>query len=300
MKKFMPYRDFLIFIFCLTGTASVFADTLILKDGSRIEGTVVDRKDNKISVQTRYGLLQFDKDFVEQEIPTASSTPAVTYSPSANASGTPTMLYHGFRFSFDVYGKGNAYDTIKNTFESNVRALGATFGHAEGQFDINSTGVGLTAGYVFTAKTEGSLEHGPQIQLLDAPDAKLKLRVTDASQTTLYANESDVIHTGMWRLTWQFGVPVKLSETICFIPRFDVGALFGKIYFDNDSTSETWNGMTFSLAPSLLIGKPRNERGAHFELGASYTYIPPKDASDNFDKFEWTAIGMHAGALWMF
>ncbi len=56
----------------------------------------------------------------------------------------------------------------------------ATFGHAEGQSDIDSTGVGLTAGYVFTAKTEATLEHGPQIQFLAAPDAKLKLRVTDA------------------------------------------------------------------------------------------------------------------------
>ncbi len=77
-------------------------------------------------------------------------------------------------------------------------------------------------------------------------------------------NESDVIHTNMWRVTWQFGVPMKLSEAVYFIPRIDAGALFGKIYFENDSTKETWNGMTFSFGPFAINRKTAQRTGRSF------------------------------------
>lgn len=216
------------------------------------------------------------------------------------ANETPT--YHqGFRFGLEIYGKTNAYDTIKDTFESNVKFLGAQYGHAEGEFNVSSLGLGLTAGYVFAAPTENTLEHGPQVQFIAAPSVDVKLRVTNANQSVVYADQKDTILTSMWRLTWQFGVPIKLQEHLYFIPRADAGVLLGKMYLKNDSSSEqTWSGMTFSLAPSLLLGKSRNEKGAHFEVGASYTYIPPKKQSDSFDEFSWNALGVNAGFLWLF
>jgi hypothetical protein len=271
---------------------------IFLKDGTQIDGTILKTENNTVFIETRYGVLQFDKDFIKQ----VSSAPEPESNAPQGMEGRSAGSFRprqGFRFSVDMYGQGNAYKTIKNTFETNLRDLAAAFGHAEGSFDVEPAGVGLTAGFVFLAPKDQTLEHGPQVQFLSAPDVKLKLRVTDASGSTVYADESDTVHANMWRLTWMFGVPVKIADNIYFMPRADVGALFGKIYFENDAAKQTWSGMTFSLSPSLLIGKPRSESGAHFEVGASYTYIPTKAGSESFDTFEWSALGIHLGALWM-
>jgi hypothetical protein len=72
----------------LAAAASVRADEIRLKDGSKIVGTIVDFQDDSFKVQTAYGFAMVRKDSIAQIIPTEpgkSSESAKTGSPAAPA-----------------------------------------------------------------------------------------------------------------------------------------------------------------------------------------------------------------------
>jgi hypothetical protein len=293
-----PPRLRIAFFFTIALVSGAAADTIHLKDGSEIQGTIEGVKGNRVSIQTHYGVLVIDKDFIdENSTPTISATPQVRYDAPAGPGGAPALRYRAFRFSFDLYGRGNAYSTIQNTFESNIRAVNAVVGPTEGSFNVDAVGAGLTAGLVFSAPGSQLLEHGPQVQFLSAPAAKFSVHIMGPYGDV---TDHDTIRTNIWRLTYQIGVPLRLTDTIYLVPQFDAGMLFGKMSYESASGEDSWNGFTFAVRPTLRLGKPLGQSGAHFEIGADYVHVPPKEASDNFDTFEWAAFGAHIGCLWIF
>jgi hypothetical protein len=77
-----------VFGLLLAAAASVRADEIRLKDGSKIVGTIVDFQDDSFKVQTAYGFAMVRKDSIAQIIPTEpgkSSESAKTGSPAAPA-----------------------------------------------------------------------------------------------------------------------------------------------------------------------------------------------------------------------
>src|SRR5271170_4708565 len=85
----MKYRSFVVLSFLLLA-ASVRADEIRLKDGSKIMGTIVGYEGDSFKVQTSYGFAMIRKDSIAEIIPTEAKKPSVSSAtpPSSADKGT--------------------------------------------------------------------------------------------------------------------------------------------------------------------------------------------------------------------
>lgn len=286
MEKKMRLINIAVFLLLATVSAEIAeAQTVTLKDGSKVEGTLTGEEGDKFIFETASGVRKFDKDFVVN-IAFDRQPTEVTYDIATTGTPTPKIIWNGLRLNFDFYLKGDAYKDMKNNFDF-YRIVFAE----SGEFNVVDNAHGFTLGYIRRGADNSAIENGPQFQYIWAPDAKMQL-------TNFTSQATNTIKTEMMRFTWHVGLPTPLTRSLTFLTKLDAGWLYGKMHETADSAHQNWNGGTFSVSPCMQLGSQKS--AGRFEIGASYTYIPQKSSNPDFETFNWTAFGYHIGGLWLF
>lgn len=275
----------------------VLSETIILKDGSTVNGKLIKTEGGKVFVETEVGVLPFELSFIqsirnENAVPTNTNSSTIRPNGMKNFNKPKKDNLPGPRMisSFDVYFGGDPYSEISKSVDENIAAINNFYSNdISGGLDAEDVGWGLRLGLLWNDhKKKNTFEWGPVANFIFPPTAKLNLRETSTyySIEESYRFTSYIITGGM-----ELGKSFSLNEILDFRMAVDLSYASGNITFDDDQ-SDSWTGVAWMFNPSFRIHGPL--RNSSFDVGLRYIDLPKKKA-DNFAEFDWNPVSLYLG-----
>lgn len=288
---------FAVFFSAVASTAS--AETLYLKDGSRIKGTIKLATSDLVEIETPNGLLSVKKERIRSIDYSAEVAETSTPRPSA-----PPPI-HNPSESLRPYGKGRIFTSLDyylpanagNGFKDDAQAAAV----AIAGIGYNVTGSVKTLGGLggrlgFLVPVSEMVELGASGGYIMGPNSEAKLTLTSPGNNGVATVNRSV---SFLRFLVEERTKFPLSEESSFRLGAGVGAAHGKITDElicigtactrpgvPESESADWSGFAWEITAEFMF---RN-----MSFGSRFAGFP-KFNDSNLSKMEWTTPGFFFG-----
>lgn len=282
-----------VFFSAAASTAS--AETLYLKDGSRIRGTIKLANADLVEIETPNGLLSVRKERITSidysaEVAENSTSRPSTPTPRQTPSDSLRPYGRGRIFtSVDYYLPANAGDGVRDTFQASiVEAIG--LGYTAASYSAKTTGgLGGRLGYLIPVSE--SVELGLSGGYVNGPKTTGKINVSNGGFTGAIAYNRSV---SFLRFLVEERTKFPLSEKSSFRVGGGIGVAHGTVTEDvtctgpaclKTATSEstTWSGLAWEFTAEFMLQS--------MSFGSRFAGFPKFKGDTNLSKIEWTTPG---------
>ncbi|GEM_PF-4385141 len=309
-------KKYFVIIFVTYLVSPLYSETIYLKEGTVVRGTILDETKWIVLIKNSIGSLTIDKKDIER-IDYTQDAPKPKESEeekSKKALGSAALVPNGtkpqvpkFFASLDYFNVADAYKDYLDTLQPTANLFVKTVGYDSASYKSKiTTGIGVRWGVLLPLQTEATYLGG-SLGYITGPTNETNWDLRSRSGGN--ATSREYSKTTFWRLLGEIRKTIPLSDLVSLDLGAGLGLAFGKMEDELTNTgslvtvlglapkyafSQSWNGITWEVAPRITY-QWENMSGS---IGVRYAGLPTMDSTENLDKFKWTPFGFFVELGW--